>query len=166
MDFAIRFDMFNNVLMCTANIGLLDWCCWKATMNGALSGTQLTRISVFWHRLLLISSLLCQFNDWCRSHWIRCSRSGVWFHRYTNYGSRKAAELDANPKACLVFFWEPLHRSVYHLELLCVCYLYFNIMLTRECTCYYYSYHCTDVLHDINVVIACCVHTEECRLHF
>ncbi|KAG0569953.1 hypothetical protein KC19_6G128100 [Ceratodon purpureus] len=33
----------------------------------------------------------------------------VW---YTNYGSRKAAELKANPKACLVFFWEPLHRSV------------------------------------------------------
>lgn len=34
------------------------------------------------------------------------------FHRYTNYGSRKAAELKANPKACIVFFWEPLHRSV------------------------------------------------------
>lgn len=36
-------------------------------------------------------------------------RGFVW---YTNYGSRKAAELEANPKACLVFFWEPLHRSV------------------------------------------------------
>lgn len=36
-------------------------------------------------------------------------RGFVW---YTNYDSRKAAELKANPKACLVFFWEPLHRSV------------------------------------------------------
>jgi pyridoxamine-phosphate oxidase len=36
-------------------------------------------------------------------------RGFVW---YTNYGSRKAAELNDNPKGCLVFFWEPLHRSV------------------------------------------------------
>ena len=27
---------------------------------------------------------------------------------YTNYRSRKARELDANPFAALVFYWEPL----------------------------------------------------------
>jgi pyridoxamine 5'-phosphate oxidase len=31
---------------------------------------------------------------------------------FTNYGSRKARELDANPRAALLFFWEPLHRQV------------------------------------------------------
>ena len=34
------------------------------------------------------------------------------FTFYTNYTSRKAAELDANPYASLVFFWEPLERQV------------------------------------------------------
>ena len=31
---------------------------------------------------------------------------------YTNYGSQKAAELDANPKAALCFHWAVLHRQV------------------------------------------------------
>ena len=31
---------------------------------------------------------------------------------YTNYQSRKAAELEANPFAALVFYWEPLERQV------------------------------------------------------
>lgn len=31
---------------------------------------------------------------------------------YTNYESRKARELDANPRAALVFFWPPLDRQV------------------------------------------------------
>ncbi|HKR61965.1 MAG TPA: pyridoxamine 5'-phosphate oxidase, partial [Pyrinomonadaceae bacterium] len=31
---------------------------------------------------------------------------------YTNYRSRKARELDANPFAALVFYWEPLERQV------------------------------------------------------
>ena len=30
------------------------------------------------------------------------------FTFYTNYGSRKAGELDSNPRAALVFYWEPL----------------------------------------------------------
>jgi pyridoxamine 5'-phosphate oxidase len=36
-------------------------------------------------------------------------RGFVWF---TNYESRKAAELAANPHACLVFFWPELERQV------------------------------------------------------
>lgn len=31
---------------------------------------------------------------------------------YTNYESRKGAELDQNPQAALVFFWTPLERQV------------------------------------------------------
>jgi pyridoxamine 5'-phosphate oxidase len=31
---------------------------------------------------------------------------------YTSYISRKGRELAANPRACLVFFWEPLERQV------------------------------------------------------
>jgi pyridoxamine 5'-phosphate oxidase len=31
---------------------------------------------------------------------------------YTNYESRKARELDANPRAALVFYWYELHRQV------------------------------------------------------
>ena len=31
---------------------------------------------------------------------------------YTNYRSRKARELDSNPFAALVFYWEPLERQV------------------------------------------------------
>ena len=31
---------------------------------------------------------------------------------YTNYHSRKARELEANPRAALVFHWEVLHRQV------------------------------------------------------
>lgn len=31
---------------------------------------------------------------------------------YTNYGSQKATELDANPEATLVFHWGVLHRQV------------------------------------------------------
>jgi len=31
---------------------------------------------------------------------------------YTNYKSRKGRELDANPRAALVFFWPELHRQV------------------------------------------------------
>lgn len=34
------------------------------------------------------------------------------FKFYTNYGSRKAKELDDNPVAALTFFWEPLRRTV------------------------------------------------------
>lgn len=34
------------------------------------------------------------------------------FTFYTNYGSRKATELDANPRAALVFAWSPLARQV------------------------------------------------------
>jgi len=31
---------------------------------------------------------------------------------YTNYDSRKGVDLDQNPQAALVFWWEPLERSV------------------------------------------------------
>ena len=31
---------------------------------------------------------------------------------YTGYGSRKAEELEANPRAALVFYWRPLGRQV------------------------------------------------------
>lgn len=31
---------------------------------------------------------------------------------YTNLGSRKARELDANPRAAVLFFWPELHRQV------------------------------------------------------
>lgn len=31
---------------------------------------------------------------------------------YTNYSSRKGAELETNPRAALVFHWEPLRRQV------------------------------------------------------
>ena len=31
---------------------------------------------------------------------------------YTNYNSRKARELDANPQAALVFYWPQLERQV------------------------------------------------------
>merc|ERR1711936_606896 len=34
------------------------------------------------------------------------------FTFFTNYGSRKAGELDANPRAALVFYWEALNRSI------------------------------------------------------
>lgn len=34
------------------------------------------------------------------------------FTFFTNYTSRKAEELDSNPRAALVFYWEPLQRSV------------------------------------------------------
>ncbi|VDP19488.1 unnamed protein product [Schistosoma margrebowiei] len=34
------------------------------------------------------------------------------FHFFTNYNSRKAQELDSNPHASLVFYWEPLKRQV------------------------------------------------------
>ena len=34
------------------------------------------------------------------------------FTFFTNYTSRKAQELDSNPRAALVFFWEPMKRSV------------------------------------------------------
>ena len=31
---------------------------------------------------------------------------------YTNYGSRKGQELTENPRAALMFYWEPLKKSV------------------------------------------------------
>lgn len=34
------------------------------------------------------------------------------FKFYTNYGSRKAQELDKNPNAALAIMWEPLRRVV------------------------------------------------------
>jgi len=34
------------------------------------------------------------------------------FRFFTNYTSRKASELIANPHVALMFYWEPLHRSV------------------------------------------------------
>jgi pyridoxamine 5'-phosphate oxidase len=34
------------------------------------------------------------------------------FTFFTNYSSRKAAELDANPRAALMFYWDPLGRAV------------------------------------------------------
>merc|ERR1712212_661174 len=34
------------------------------------------------------------------------------FRFFTNYTSRKASELLANPHVSLMFYWEPLHRSV------------------------------------------------------
>ena len=37
-------------------------------------------------------------------------QSGFTF--YTNYLSRKGQELEANPYACVLFYWEALHRQV------------------------------------------------------
>jgi pyridoxamine 5'-phosphate oxidase len=34
------------------------------------------------------------------------------FTFYTNYGSRKAVDLETNPRAALVFFWDALERQV------------------------------------------------------
>jgi pyridoxamine 5'-phosphate oxidase len=34
------------------------------------------------------------------------------FAFYTGYGSRKGGELDANPQAALLFYWDPLGRQV------------------------------------------------------
>ncbi|XP_014839405.1 PREDICTED: pyridoxine-5'-phosphate oxidase [Poecilia mexicana] len=34
------------------------------------------------------------------------------FRFFTNYESRKGKELESNPYACLVFYWEPLHRQI------------------------------------------------------
>jgi pyridoxamine 5'-phosphate oxidase len=34
------------------------------------------------------------------------------FTFFTGYGSRKAGELEANPRAALLFYWEPLGRQV------------------------------------------------------
>ncbi|KAI3364924.1 hypothetical protein L3Q82_001104 [Scortum barcoo] len=34
------------------------------------------------------------------------------FRFFTNYESRKASELESNPYACLVFYWEPLNRQI------------------------------------------------------
>lgn len=34
------------------------------------------------------------------------------FTFFTNYTSRKGRELDANPRACLCFFWQPMERQV------------------------------------------------------
>jgi pyridoxamine 5'-phosphate oxidase len=39
-----------------------------------------------------------------------CDERGFVF--FTNYESRKGCELTANPRAALVFFWEPLERQV------------------------------------------------------
>jgi pyridoxamine 5'-phosphate oxidase len=40
----------------------------------------------------------------------RCDEDGFVFH--TNYGSRKGEELEANPRAALLFYWDPLGRQV------------------------------------------------------
>ncbi len=37
-------------------------------------------------------------------------RQRLWF--FTDYGSRKGADLAANPQAALLFYWQPLHRQV------------------------------------------------------
>ncbi|KAM4526551.1 pyridoxine-5'-phosphate oxidase [Fundulus heteroclitus] len=34
------------------------------------------------------------------------------FRFFTNYESRKGVELESNPYACLVFYWEPLNRQI------------------------------------------------------
>ncbi|XP_039992216.1 pyridoxine-5'-phosphate oxidase isoform X2 [Xiphias gladius] len=34
------------------------------------------------------------------------------FRFFTNYESRKGSELENNPYACLVFYWEPLNRQI------------------------------------------------------
>ncbi|XP_030255938.1 pyridoxine-5'-phosphate oxidase [Sparus aurata] len=34
------------------------------------------------------------------------------FRFFTNYESRKGSELETNPYACLVFYWEPLNRQI------------------------------------------------------
>ncbi|KAF5906348.1 pyridoxine-5'-phosphate oxidase, partial [Clarias magur] len=34
------------------------------------------------------------------------------FRFFTNYESRKGIELEINPQACLVFYWEPLTRQI------------------------------------------------------
>ncbi|XP_030629877.1 pyridoxine-5'-phosphate oxidase [Chanos chanos] len=34
------------------------------------------------------------------------------FRFFTNYESRKGQELESNPYACLVFYWEPLNRQI------------------------------------------------------
>ncbi|VDP95493.1 unnamed protein product [Echinostoma caproni] len=37
------------------------------------------------------------------------------FHFFSNYNSRKGRELDENPNASLLFYWEALNRQVRHL---------------------------------------------------
>ncbi|XP_034564533.1 pyridoxine-5'-phosphate oxidase [Notolabrus celidotus] len=34
------------------------------------------------------------------------------FRFFTNYESRKGSELESNPYACLVFYWEPINRQI------------------------------------------------------
>ncbi|TRY86548.1 hypothetical protein DNTS_002570 [Danionella cerebrum] len=34
------------------------------------------------------------------------------FRFFSNYESRKGSELESNPHACLVFYWEPLNRQI------------------------------------------------------
>ncbi|XP_029978190.1 pyridoxine-5'-phosphate oxidase [Sphaeramia orbicularis] len=34
------------------------------------------------------------------------------FRFFTNYESRKGGELESNPYACLVFYWEPINRQI------------------------------------------------------
>ncbi|XP_061565346.1 pyridoxine-5'-phosphate oxidase [Cololabis saira] len=34
------------------------------------------------------------------------------FRFFTNYESRKGSELESNPHACLVFYWEPLNKQI------------------------------------------------------
>jgi pyridoxamine 5'-phosphate oxidase len=40
------------------------------------------------------------------------SADGRGFTFFTGYGSRKGLELEANPRAALVFYWQPLGRQV------------------------------------------------------
>jgi pyridoxamine 5'-phosphate oxidase len=46
----------------------------------------------------------------CRGPAVGADERGLAF--YSNFGSRKAAELEANPRAALLFWWGPLERQV------------------------------------------------------
>ena len=57
-----------------------------------------------------VCNLYCTVLQMCTTS---CRFGPEGFTFYTNYGSRKAGELDTNPRAALVFYWEALKVGGY-----------------------------------------------------